>query len=140
MSWHLFSTPVQCPRCGATVDDPQASRCPQCGALLRERRTPARLAGVERRYGGLRVLIGLFRLLGGTVIVVGLLMFLFGLGQAPRPVQIGVLLGALINGVALLAAASVIHVVLDIEENTRASFRVQQRLLELAERGREAEG
>jgi RsiW-degrading membrane proteinase PrsW (M82 family) len=104
--------------------------------LLRERRTPARLAGVERRYGGLRVLVGLFRLLGATVVVVGLLMFVFGLGQAPPPVQLGVLLGSLVLGVVLLAAASVVHVVLDIEENTRASFRVQQQLLERLERVR----
>ncbi len=47
MSLHLFSTPVQCTRCGTVVDDPTVDKCPKCGNLLKERRTPRRLAGVK---------------------------------------------------------------------------------------------
>src|SRR5690606_34083026 len=50
MSLHLFPTPVECQNCGTVVEDASAERCPRCGELLKERRTPARLAGVERRY------------------------------------------------------------------------------------------
>src|SRR5215210_3997378 len=92
MAMHLFSTPVQCTRCGTVVDDPTVDRCPKCGNLLKERRTPSRIAGVERRYGQLRFLVG-----------------------------------------------ALIEVALDIEENTRAAFRLQQRVLEILQTDTTAE-
>lgn len=132
MSMHLFSTPVECTQCGTVVDDPTADRCPTCKALLRERRTPRRLAGVEKRYGGLRFLVGFLRFLGIITLLIGILIFAFGVGDDSMagPVGILTLLGGVLSAVVLFAAASFFEVMLDVEENTRATFRVQQMMLD----------
>jgi uncharacterized paraquat-inducible protein A len=132
MSMHLFSTPVQCTNCGTVVDDPRVDHCPNCNALLRERRTPSRLAGVEKRYAGLRFLMSFLRFLGIATLLVGGLLFAFGIGGDDMTVQAGILtlLGTVLAAVVLFAVASFFEVTLDMEENTRASFRVQQMLLE----------
>lgn len=132
MSMHLFSTPVQCTHCGTVVDDPKLDHCPNCHALLRERRTPSRLAGVEKRYGGLRFLLGFLRFLGIATLLVGGLMFAYGIGGADMSLQSGVLtlLSTLLAAVVMFAVASFFEVTLDMEENTRATFRVQQMMLE----------
>ena len=130
MSMHLFSTPVECTQCGTVVDDPRQDRCPTCQALLRERRTPSRIAGVEKRYGGVRFLVGFLRFLGITTLLVGGLIFAFGIGEmSPREAALTLLL-AVLSGVGMFAVAAFFEVLLDMEENTRASFRVQQTLLE----------
>lgn len=132
MSMHLFSTPVQCTNCGTMVDDPRVDHCPNCQALLRERRTPARLAGVEQRYGGLRFLMGFLRFLGIATLLVGGLMFAYGIGGEDMSVQAGVLtlLGTVLTAVVMFAVAAFFEVTLDMEENSRSSFRVQQMMLE----------
>lgn len=132
MSMHLFSTPTQCTQCGTVVDDPTADRCPNCSALLRERRTPSRIAGVEKRYGGLRFLVGFLRFLGIITFLVGLLIFAFGVGDVAMGATGSALtvLGAVFAAVGMFAVAAFFEVMLDMEENTRASFRVQQMMLE----------
>jgi hypothetical protein len=129
MSIHLFSTPVECTHCGTVVNDPTTDRCPNCHQLLRERRTPSRLAGVERRYGNLRVLLGVLRFLAIISVAVGLLVF-FGAGEEVSGIARGlILLGTLVVAAAILAVAALFDVALDVEENTRASFRLQQQML-----------
>jgi hypothetical protein len=138
MSLHLFSTPVQCTRCGTVVDDPTVDKCPTCGNLLKERRTPRRLAGVETRYGGLRTLLGVLRFLGVMVLLLGALVFFSTLGndgQSGTDSAI-IFVSSIVVAVALFAAAGVFVLLMDIEENTRSSFRMQQRMLELMDAGR----
>jgi len=132
MSMHLFSTPVECTNCGTVVDDPRVDHCPNCHALLRERRTPSRLAGVEKRYGGLRFLLGFLRFLGIATLLIGGLVFAYGIGGEDTTPQMGALtlLGTVLASVVMFAVASFFEVTLDMEENTRATFRVQQMLLE----------
>lgn len=137
MAIHLFSQPVECTNCGTVVDDPTLDRCPSCQALLRERRTPSRLAGVERRYGGTRVLLAIFRFLGVATALLGLLLTIFSTGEEITwYARLLTLAGTLVVTVALFATAALFEVVFDIEENTRASFRLQQRMLEPREPGR----
>lgn len=131
MSLHLFSTPVQCTQCGTTVEDPTVERCPKCGALLKERRAPRRLAGVEQRYGTLRMLLGVMRFLGIIVLLIGGLIFFGGLGGRGSTSQSTVLLvGAVVITVVLFASAGLFELLIDMEENTRSSFRLQQLILE----------
>jgi predicted RNA-binding Zn-ribbon protein involved in translation (DUF1610 family) len=132
MSLHLFSTPVQCTRCGTVVDDPTVDKCPTCGNLLKERRAPRRLAGVETRYGGLRTLLGALRFLGALVLLLGGLFFFSTLGDDGQSGTDGAvaLIASIIIAVLMFAAAGVFVLLMDIEENTRSSFRMQQRMLE----------
>lgn len=130
MSMHLFSTPVECTHCGTVVDDPTVDKCPQCSALLKERRTPGRLAGVERRYGNIRFLLGFLRFLGIITIVVGALLLLFSDASVPWTVRLATAMGALLLAVGLFVIASLFEVALDLEENTRAAFRLQQQILD----------
>src|SRR3954470_14006985 len=132
MSLHLFSTPVQCTQCGTSVEDPTVERCPKCGALLRERRAPRRLAGVEERYGSFRLLLGTMRFLAVIVLLVGGLVFFSGLGSGRGSTQQStvLLVGAIVICVVLFAAAGLFELLIDMEENTRSSFRLQQMILE----------
>lgn len=132
MSMHLFSTPVQCTNCGTVVDDPKQDHCPNCQALLRERRTPSRVAGVEKRYGGLRALLNFLRFLGIITLLLGVLVFAYGLGDERVTVQSSImsLVATVVGAVVILAVSAFFEVVLDMEENTRAGFRVQQMMLE----------
>ena len=127
---HLFSTPVECTHCGTVVDDPTVDKCPQCSALLRERRTPSRLAGVERRYGNLRFLLSLLRFLGIVTVLVGILIALFSDDTVPWMIRVLSVLVALLLASGLFVVAALFDVALDVEENTRATFRVQQMVLE----------
>lgn len=141
MSLHLFSTPVQCTRCGTVVDDPTVDKCPTCGNLLKERRTPRRLAGVETRYGGLRTLLGVMRFLGVMVLLLGALVFFSSLGEdGLSGTQSGLIfVSSVLVAVALFALAGLFVLMMDIEENTRSSFRMQQRMLEQMEAQRAGE-
>ena len=130
MPLHLFSTPVQCTQCGTVVDDPMVDKCPQCGNLLKERRTPSRLAGVPRRYGQLRFMIGTLRLLGVITLALALLLFLFSEETMPWTTRSLILLGGLVVAAGLFVVGAVIDVAVDIEENTRSTFRIQQMILE----------
>ncbi|MFL5381099.1 MAG: hypothetical protein ACJ8GN_01110 [Longimicrobiaceae bacterium] len=138
MSLHLFSTPVQCTQCGTTVEDPTVQRCPNCGARLKERRAPRRLAGVEQRYGSLRVLLGIMRFIGVIVFAVGALIFLSSLGTSRTSAsQSGALfVGSILIAVVFLAAAGLFELLIDVEENTRSSFKLQQMILEELSEGR----
>ena len=129
MAIHLFSTPVECTQCGTVVDDPTADKCPNCGALLKERRTPSRIAGVPRRYGQLRFLLSSLRFLAVVVVAVGVLAFIFG--DDTVMARLGSLLAAALVTVGLFVIAAFIEIMLDVEENTRASFRLQQLMLEV---------
>jgi len=131
MSLHLFATPVQCTQCGTTVEDPSVERCPNCGARLKERRAPRRLAGVEQRYGSLRVLLGIMRFLGVIVFAIGALVFFSSLGSRTTASQSGILfMGSILIAVVFLAAAGLFELLIDVEENTRSSFKLQQMILE----------
>ncbi|HEY0015435.1 MAG TPA: hypothetical protein VGC13_03925 [Longimicrobium sp.] len=132
MSLHLFSTPVQCTRCGTVVDDPTVDKCPTCGNLLKERRAPRRLAGVETRYGSLRTLLAVLRFLGVMVLALGGLVFFSTLGDDGASNLNGaiVFVSSIVVAVALFALAGMFVLMMDIEENTRSSFRMQQRMLE----------
>lgn len=138
MAMHLFSTPIECTQCGTVVTDPKLDHCPNCKALLRERRQPGRLAGVEKRYGSLRFLLGFLRFLGVITALVGVLLFLFGLGDEAIPwsVNLLILLGSIVVAVGIFAIVALFQVIMDIEENTRASFRVQQLLLDELQQGK----
>lgn len=132
MSLHLFSTPIQCTRCGTVVDDPTVDKCPTCGNLLKERRTPRRLAGVETRYSGLRTLLGVLRFLGVLVLLLGGLVFFSTLGDDGRSgTQSAIIfVSSIVVAVLMFAVAGAFVLMMDIEENTRSSFRMQQRMLE----------
>ncbi len=132
MSFHLFATPVECTHCGTVVDDPTADRCPDCKELLKERRAPRRLAGVEQRYGSLRFLLGFLRFLGVITLLVGGLIFFSGLGsdRVSYAQTLLTLLGTLTAAAAMFAIAAFFDLATDMEENTRAVFRVQQLMLE----------
>lgn len=130
MAMHLFSTPTECPHCGTVVDDPTLDKCPNCSALLKERRTPSRLAGVPRRYGQLRVLLGGLRFLGIVTLSVGILLFLFAEDSVPWALRLLSALGAALLAASLFVVAALFDVALDVEENTRATFRLQQMILE----------
>lgn len=132
MSLHLFSTPVQCTRCGTVVEDPTQDRCPTCGNLMKERRTPRRLAGVETRYGSLRMLLNAIRFLAVLVVLLGALVFFSTLGDdGTSAVENGlILVGSIVVAVIMLAVAGMFVLMIDIEENTRSSFRLQQLMLE----------
>ena len=140
MSLHLFSTPVQCTQCGTTVEDPSVQSCPKCGARLKERRAPRRLAGVEQRYGSLRVLLGIMRFLGVIVFAIGALIFFSSLGTTRTSAsQSGALfIGSILIAVVFLAAAGLFELLIDVEENTRSSFKLQQMILEELAEGRAA--
>jgi predicted RNA-binding Zn-ribbon protein involved in translation (DUF1610 family) len=132
MALHLFSTPVQCTQCGTSVEDPTRDRCPNCGALLKERRAPRRLAGVEERHGSLRILLAAVRFLAVIVLVVGGMVFFGTLGDPDiSATQAALLLVAsFVVTVALFALAGFFDLMMDVEENTRSSFRLQQLILE----------
>lgn len=136
MSLHLFSTPIQCTKCGTVVDDPTVDKCPTCDTLLKERRTPRRLAGVETRYSGLRVLLQALRFIGVMVILLGGLVFFSTLGDDGLSGTQGamMLVGSILAAVALFSIAGHFVLMMDVEENTRSSFRMQQRMLEQMER------
>jgi predicted RNA-binding Zn-ribbon protein involved in translation (DUF1610 family) len=137
MSLHLFSTPVQCTQCGTTVEDPSVQSCPKCGARLKEGRAPRRLAGVEQRYGSLRVLLGIMRFLGVIVFAIGALIFFSSLGDSRSASQTGALfVGSILIAVVFLAAAGLFELLIDVEENTRSSFKLQQMILEELAEGR----
>jgi predicted RNA-binding Zn-ribbon protein involved in translation (DUF1610 family) len=135
MAMHLFSTPVECQHCGTVVDDPTADKCPNCGNLLKERRTPSRLAGVERRYGNLRFLLGFLRFLGVITVLIGVLLFVFSDTTVPWTMRVLSLLGAVLVGTALFVVSALLDVALDLEENTRSTFKVQQMILDSLQRG-----
>jgi hypothetical protein len=140
MSMHLFSTPVECTNCGTVVDDPTVDRCPSCQKLLRERRTPSRLAGVERRYGNVRFMIAMLRFLAVITLLVGVMVFAFatggdGVNLPQRLLTLGV---TVLIGVIFFSVAAFFEVVLDIEENSRATFRVQQMLFDYVQGSRPA--
>lgn len=140
MAIHLFSTPVECTHCGTVVDDPTVDKCPQCGSLLRERRTPSRLAGVERRYGNLRFLLGLVRFLGIVTLLVGVLVLLFSDDSVAWTIRLLSPLIAALLACGLFVIAALFDVALDVEENTRATFRMQQLVLEALQERRPARG
>lgn len=129
MSFHLFATPVQCTHCGTVVDDPTVDNCPSCGSLLTERRTPGRLAGIERKYGNIRFLLGFLRFLAIITLLVGTLLFIFSDDSVSWSVRALTVLGTLTLAAGLMVVAALFEVALDVEENTRATFRVQQTLL-----------
>jgi predicted RNA-binding Zn-ribbon protein involved in translation (DUF1610 family) len=126
MPFHFFPTPVECKNCGAVVDDPSTQHCPKCGKLLMERRTPSRLAGVERKYENLRVLLAFVRFMGIATALFGALMFLFFDDSIDLFVRLSILFGGMLLGTCLFVIATLIEIVADLEENTRAIFRVQQ--------------
>lgn len=136
MSLHLFSTPIQCTRCGTVVDDPTVDKCPTCDSLLKERRTPRRLAGVEARYSGLRLLLNALRFVGVLLILLGGLVFFSTLGDDGLSGTQGAttLVGSILGALALFSIAGHFVLMMDVEENTRSSFRIQQRMLEQLER------
>lgn len=136
MSLHLFSTPVQCTRCGTVVDDPTVDNCPSCGSVLKERRAPRRLAGVEARYSGLRVLLNALRFIAVLVLMLGGLVFFSTLGDDGLSGTQGasVLVGTILAAALLFSVAGHFVLMMDVEENTRSSFRLQQRMLEQMER------
>ena len=144
MALHLFSTPVQCTHCGTVVDDPTLERCPSCGNLLKERRAPRRLAGLEERYGSIRILLGVLRFLAVIILVIGGVAFfgaLGGDGQADGMQGLGILMSSVLGAVAMFSLAAFFELTMDVEENTRASFRLQQQILdELQEARRPAAG
>ncbi|HEX8361833.1 MAG TPA: hypothetical protein VF613_17070 [Longimicrobium sp.] len=132
MALHLFSTPVQCTHCGTVVDDPTLERCPNCGNLLKERRAPRRLAGLEERYGSIRVLLAVLRFLAVIILVIGGVAFFGALGDDSGGGMAGLafLLSAVLGAVAMFSIAAFFELTMDVEENTRASFRLQQQILE----------
>lgn len=138
MSLHLFPVPVECQRCGTVVDDPATDRCPECGELLKERRMPSRLAGVERKYANLRILLGFVRFLGAITAIIGVLLFLFAEDGFPFTARLITMLASILIGTGLFVVGTMIEILADIEENSRASFRMLQSILQ-ATRGKSRE-
>jgi len=76
----------------------------------------------------LRFLLGTLRFLGVIVIAIGLLTFI--LGEEDTMARLTSLLAAALITAGLFVVAAFMEIMLDVEENTRASFRLQQLLLE----------
>ena len=144
MALHLFSTPVQCTHCNTVVDDPTLERCPNCGNLLKERRAPRRLAGLEEKYGSIRLLLGVLRFLAVIILVIGGVAFFGGLGgdaQAGGGIAgLGILMASVLGAVAMFSIAAFFELTMDVEENTRASFRLQQQILDELQEARRPAG
>src|SRR5262249_50780740 len=85
-----------------------------------------------QRYGSFRVLLGVMRFLGVIVLLIGALVFFSGLGdsRASASQSTALLVGAVVIAVVLFAAAGLFELLIDVEENTRSSFRLQQLILE----------
>jgi predicted RNA-binding Zn-ribbon protein involved in translation (DUF1610 family) len=130
MAFHLFPTPTECKNCGTVVDDPTTDHCPNCGKLLKERRTPSRLAGIERKHENFRLLLGFVRFMGVITGLVGILLFLFADDTFPLVGRVLTMLGTLLVGTGLFVAAALMEIIADLEENTRSSFRMQQAILD----------
>lgn len=130
MALHLFPTPVECKKCGSIVDDPTVDHCPNCGELLKERRTPSRLAGVERRYDNFRLLLSFLRFLGIIMGVTGILVFFFAEGSLSLAWRSLAMAGSIVAGVGFLLIAATLEIFADLEENSRATFRVLQSILD----------
>ena len=75
-------------------------------------------------------MIGLLRLLGGITIVLALLLFLFSDEATVWTTRLLILVGGIVLAAGLVVLAAVIDVAIDVEENTRSAFRVQQLILE----------
>lgn len=141
MALHLFSTPVQCTHCGTVVDDPTLERCPNCGNLLKERRAPRRLAGLEERYGSIRILLAVLRFLAVIILVVGGVAFFGALGSLKDGIQgLTILFSSVLSAVAMFSLAAFFELTMDVEENTRASFRLQQQILDELQEARRPAG
>lgn len=95
-----------------------------------ERRTPSRLAGVERKYENLRLLLGFVRFMGVITALVGILLFLFADAALPLVSRLLLLLATVLIGTGLFVVAALIEIIADLEENSRASFRIQQAMQE----------
>ena len=142
MSLHLFSTPVQCTHCNTVVDDPTLERCPNCGNLLKERRAPRRLAGLEERHGSIRLLLGVLRFLAVIILVVGGVAFFGALGNTRTDGLQGlvILFTSVLSAVAMFSLAAFFELTMNVEENTRASFRLQQQILDELQEARRPAG
>ncbi len=142
MALHLFSTPVQCTNCNTVVDDPTLKRCPNCDNLLKERRAPRRLAGLEQRHGSIRILLGVLRFLAVIILVIGGVTFFGALdgNRAAGMEGLGILLSSVLGAVAMFSIAAFFELTMDVEENTRASFRLQQQILEELHEARRGSG
>ncbi len=135
MALHLFPTPVECKKCGTIVDDPSADHCPSCGTLLMERRTPSRIAGVERKYENFRLLLAVLRFIGIITILVGVLFFFFVDAALSLPWRLLAMTGSIVMGVVFMLVAATIGIMADLEENSRAIFHVLQSILEAVRAG-----
>ncbi|HLH55032.1 MAG TPA: zinc ribbon domain-containing protein [Verrucomicrobiae bacterium] len=126
-----------CTNCAAPLD-PGAKFCGACGAAVED--TPvipssqpvepawAFRRGHKGRYPALRIVATIFKVLavisaiGGIIagVVIGTEAGSISGGNMPGGVlAVLVILGSLLNGVILWSSSEMIHVFLDIEENTR---------------------
>jgi hypothetical protein len=87
---------------------------------------------VEERHASFKLLLGAMRFLGIIVLMVGGLIFFSGLGNGRTSAAqtTALLMASIVICVVLFAAAGLFDLLIDVEENTRSSFRLQQQMLE----------
>ena len=91
---------------------------------------------MERRYGALRFVSGLMKVIGAISTIVGILGIvstLYYMSQAHNysGLAVNVLwtVGSILSGILWWAAAELIHVLIDIEYNTRRWGIVERRVV-----------
>ena len=91
---------------------------------------------MERRYGALRFVSGLMKVIGAISIIVGILGIastIYYMSQSHNYSGLGVsvlwTVGSILTGILWWAAAELIHVLIDIEYNTRRRGIVEKRVV-----------
>src|SRR5581483_4577563 len=91
---------------------------------------------MERRYGALRFVSGLMKVIGAISIIVGILGIastIYYMSQSHNYSGLGVsvlwTVGSILTGILWWAAAELIHVLIDIEYNTRRWGVVEKRVV-----------
>lgn len=96
-------------------------------------------ATVEHRYGALRFIAGFLQIIGYIVIGLGTLgaigSLLVGIGNGEALVEIGAMLGSLLStailSLSIIASANSIKIIIDMEENTRQTAMMIEKLVRL---------
>ncbi len=76
---------------------------------------------MEKKYKALRILIWVYRLAAGVI-------FLFGLVYGGVNQLYGIIVGAVILALSIYGFGELITLLIDLEENTRASTKLLMRL------------
>ncbi|GAB4512883.1 MAG: hypothetical protein OHK0046_13050 [Anaerolineae bacterium] len=86
---------------------------------------------MKKKYGALRLIMLVYRLLAGLALLGGLLSGAALIMSEQVPAGIGSIVSGIIGFISLVAFAQLIQVFLDMEEHLRLSAEIQKRLYAL---------